>query len=72
MAAEWYKRIRESIEFWKVKEENEIDRNKSFYHLFMAQFTPEERQYWWQMELYELQQKDTEKNVFERPKRQKC
>ncbi|CAG8704512.1 19763_t:CDS:2, partial [Gigaspora rosea] len=41
MAAEWYRRIRKNIEFWK--------------------FAPEESQHRWQMELYELQQKDIEK-----------
>ncbi|CAG8555843.1 25639_t:CDS:2, partial [Gigaspora rosea] len=56
-----YKAIKESIEYWKVKEENETDQGKSFYHLFVEQFDPKECQYRWQMELYKLRQKDTEK-----------
>ncbi|CAG8469724.1 10547_t:CDS:2 [Gigaspora rosea] len=53
MAAGWYKRIKEEVEYWKVKENNETEKPKSFYHLFVEQFAPEERQHRWQMELYE-------------------
>ncbi|CAG8450648.1 1907_t:CDS:2 [Gigaspora rosea] len=33
MAAVWHKAVKESIEYWKVKEDYETDRSKSFYHL---------------------------------------
>ncbi|CAG8830651.1 492_t:CDS:2, partial [Gigaspora rosea] len=42
-----------------LKENNLIKIN--FYHLFIDQFASEAQQHQWQMELYELQQKDTEK-----------
>ncbi|CAG8805721.1 8558_t:CDS:2, partial [Gigaspora rosea] len=45
----------------EVEEENEADKTKSSYYLFIDQFTSKAQQHQWQMELYELQQKDTEK-----------
>ncbi|CAG8789100.1 33779_t:CDS:2, partial [Gigaspora margarita] len=67
-AANWYKEVRSRISCWKTESKDEVERNKSFYHLLVKQFMPPEKQHHWQIKLNYLTQQahkrvDT-KNVF--------
>ncbi|CAG8796848.1 29262_t:CDS:2, partial [Gigaspora margarita] len=54
VAADWYK-----------ESKNEVEKNKSFYHLRVDQFVPLEKQYHWQLELNSLtQQKHKRVNTY--------
>ncbi|CAG8704189.1 38192_t:CDS:2, partial [Gigaspora margarita] len=61
VAADWYKEVRSKISCWKTKSENEVKKNKSFYHLLVEQFMPLEKQHYWQIELNSLTQQEHER-----------
>ncbi|CAG8742020.1 9403_t:CDS:1, partial [Racocetra persica] len=60
IAADWYSENEKEINEWKTEDETEEKKSESFYHRFVQQFAPEERQHRWAIELGALKQQELE------------